>query len=175
MASAAQLTLPALRSLGDLADAKPIILVDSREQDPLIFEHLASQTCTLQSGDYSLFGASELFSVERKTVADFVGCCVGDNRDRFARELHRLRGFRFKRLLIVGTEAEIKAGNYRSNIKPQSVLGTLSAFEIRYDVPVTWCATAEIAAAQIERWAWYFARELVESVNELRRAVGSVA
>jgi DNA excision repair protein ERCC-4 len=111
VATASQLTLPALRSLGDLADASPILLVDSREQDPLRFEHLASQTVALQSGDYSLLGASELFGVERKTVADFVGCCVGDNRDRFARELHRLRGFRFKRLLIVGTEADIKAGN----------------------------------------------------------------
>jgi len=173
VATASQLTLPALRSLGDLADASPVILIDNREQDPLRFEHLASKTCTLQTGDYSLLGASELFSVERKTVSDFVGCCVGDNRDRFARELHRLRGFHFKRLLIVGTESEIREGQYRSNVKPQSVLGTLSAFEIRYDIPVTWCATPGIAAAQIERWAWYFARQLVESVNELRRGVAS--
>jgi DNA excision repair protein ERCC-4 len=176
VASAAQLpALPALRSLGDLADARPIILIDSREQDPLQFEHLASQTSTLQSGDYSLLGASELFSVERKTVADFVGCCVGDNRDRFARELHRLRGFHFKRLLIIGTESEIREGKYRSNIKPQSVLGTLSAFEVRYEVPVVFCATPQIAACQIERWCFYFARQLVESVNELRRGVGSAA
>jgi DNA excision repair protein ERCC-4 len=170
VAIASQLTLPALRSLGDLADASPVILIDNREH-PLRFEHLASQTCMLQSGDYSLLGASELFSIERKTVSDFVGCCVGDNRDRFARELHRLRGFRLKRLLIVGTEAEIREGKYRSNIKPQSVLGTLSAFE----VPVVFCATAEIAACQIERWCFYFARQLVESVNELRRGVGSAA
>lgn len=145
-------TLPALRSLGDLADTKPIILIDQREQTPLRFLHLESRSATLQSGDYSLLGAQELFSVERKTVPDFVGCCVGENRERFSRELHRLRGFHFKRLLIVGTEAEIREGKYRSNIKPQSVLGTLSAFEIRFDVPVVWCATPEIAAAQIERW-----------------------
>jgi DNA excision repair protein ERCC-4 len=125
--SASQMTLPALRSLGDLADAAPVILIDQREQTPLKFEHLQSRPATLQSGDYSLLGASELFSVERKTVADFVGVCTGDNRARFERELHRLRGFHFKRLLIVGTESEIREGKYRSNIKPQSVLGTLSA------------------------------------------------
>jgi DNA excision repair protein ERCC-4 len=147
-----------------------VILVDSREQTPLKFQHLESRTCTLHTGDYSLLGASERFSVERKTIADFVGCCVGDNRARFAQELHRLRGFEFARLLIIGAESDIREGRYRSNINPQSVLGTLNTFEIRYRVPVIWCATAEIAAAQIERWAFYFARELVESVNDLRRA-----
>jgi len=35
---------------------------------------------------------------------------------------------------MIGSEAEIKASKYRSNIKPQSVLGTLGAFEIRFDV-----------------------------------------
>jgi hypothetical protein len=34
---------------------------------------------------------------------------MGDNRERFERELHRLRGYRFKRLLVVGSEAEILA------------------------------------------------------------------
>jgi hypothetical protein len=37
-----ELTLPALRSLGDLADSKPVIVVDNREQAPLIFTRLAS-------------------------------------------------------------------------------------------------------------------------------------
>jgi hypothetical protein len=30
-------TLPALRSLGDLAGAEPVIVIDTREQDPLPF------------------------------------------------------------------------------------------------------------------------------------------
>jgi hypothetical protein len=48
--------------------------------------------------------------VERKSIGDVVACCVGQSRERFERELHRLRGFRFKRLLVVGNEAEILAG-----------------------------------------------------------------
>jgi hypothetical protein len=31
-------------------------------------------------------------------------------RERFERELNRLRGFRFKRLLIIGSEREIRQG-----------------------------------------------------------------
>jgi hypothetical protein len=35
---------------------------------------------------------------------------MGENRERFERGLHRLRGYKFKRLLMVGSEAEILAG-----------------------------------------------------------------
>jgi len=49
---------------------------------------------------------------------------MGQNRERFERELHRIRGYRFKRLLVVGSEAEILAGHYHSNIKPSAVLAT---------------------------------------------------
>ena len=161
-------TLPALRSLGDLADARPTIIVDTREQTPLVFEHLASVTGTLQSGDYSVLGMEHLFAVERKSVADLVGCCTGENRERFERELHRLRGFHFKRLLVVGAPAEVTAHHYRGNLSPKAVMGSLSAWEARFDVPVVWSPPHE-AAAVVQRWAWYYAREVVGQVNALWR------
>src|SRR5260370_30850848 len=93
--------LPALKSLGKLPNHEPVIVVDTREQEPLSFHRLKAVCGTLISGDYSVAGLEELFAVERKTVSDLVGCCMGENRERFERELHRLRGFRFKRLLVV--------------------------------------------------------------------------
>jgi DNA excision repair protein ERCC-4 len=77
-----------------------VVVFDSREQDPLIFQNLTSVRGTLYTGDYSILGLEELIAVERKTIPDLVSCCMGENRERFERELHRLRGFRFKRLLI---------------------------------------------------------------------------
>ena len=150
----ARFRLPALRGLGDLADYDPVIVIDSREQEPLSFSRLQCRTGTLTSGDYSVCGLEHLFAVERKTISDLVGCCIGQNRERFERELHRLRGFRFKRLLVVGTEAQIQQGQYCSNIKPQAVMATLSAFEIRYDLPVVFKSNPELAAAQVEHWAY---------------------
>jgi DNA excision repair protein ERCC-4 len=161
--------LPASRKLGDLAGSAPVIIVDTREQSPLAFERLESRAGTLQTGDYSVAGLEELFAVERKTVPDLVGCCMRGNRERFERELHRLRGFRFKRLVIVGTEREIRQGVTHSRINPASVLATLNAFEMRYDLPVVFCPTAEIAARKIETWAYWFSREVVEVVNNLCR------
>lgn len=164
--------LPALRCLGDLADVRPVIVVDTREQTPLPFARLACECGTLPAGDYSFLGGEELFAIERKTIPDLVACCVGENRVRFFRELHRLRGFRFKRLLIVGTRAEIEAGNYRSGIAPAVVLSTLAAIEARFDVPLWFAPTPALASRDVERWAFWFARELVETVNTLARAHG---
>jgi DNA excision repair protein ERCC-4 len=115
-------------------------------------------------------GLEDLFSIERKTVSDLVGCCVGENRERFERELHRLRGYRFKRLLVIGSEAEILAGQYHSNMKPKAVLATLCAFEVRYDLPVVYVPTAQAGARLVERWAFYYAREMVGVLNDLWRA-----
>ena len=161
--------LPALRGLSRLADLRPVIVVDTREQTPLSFQRLPSVRDTLTTGDYSFRGGEDLFAVERKSIADLVSCCVGDNRERFFRELHRLRGHKFKRLLIVGTREEIAAGAYRSQIKPAAVLATVAVIETRFDVPAVFAANPDEAAQLIERWAWYAAREVVESANELLR------
>jgi ERCC4-type nuclease len=165
-------SLPALKHLGDLASVRPVIVVDSREQIPLPIRRLASTVATLTSGDYSFAGGEELFAVERKSIPDLVQCCMGDNRARFERELHRLRGFRFARLLIVGTRAEVEGHQYRSNISPRAVLHTLAAFEARY-VPVVWAPDPDSAARLVETWAWWFARELVINVNKVWRSTPS--
>jgi ERCC4-type nuclease len=170
MTAATLPTLPALRSLGDLADVRPVVIVDTREQAPLAFTRLRSTVGTLSTGDYSFAGGAESFAIERKTIPDLVACCVGENRERFFRELHRLRGYRFKRLVVVGTVAEVEAGAYRSRIKPACVLATVQALEARFDVPVVWQPTPEAAALQIESWVYWFAREIVQDVNALARA-----
>jgi ERCC4-type nuclease len=163
-------TLPALHSLGDLAGVRPVIICDTREQTPLPFARLTVERGTLTSGDYSFKGGEELFAIERKSVADLTACCQGSNRERFERELHRLRGFRFKRLLIVGSREEIEQGEYVSQIKPQAVLATLKAFEVRFDIPVAFATSPADAGRLVEDWAFWFAREVVENANALARA-----
>ena len=77
----------------------------------------------------------------------------------------------FRRLVIIGTELEIQQGVAFSRLSPKSVMGSLASFEIRYDLPVLFCATAERAAQQVETWAWYFAVEQVKTVNNLWRSL----
>ena len=80
-----------------------------------------------------------------------------------------LRGYRFKRLLVIGSRDDLAAGHYFSKINPKSVLATLGAFEIRYDLPTVFAETPEVGGREIERWSWNFAREVVENANDLLR------
>ncbi len=162
-------TLPALKSLGKLSELRPIIVCDSREQDRLYFTRLPSVVAGLRSGDYSFVGGEEEFALERKSIPDLVSCCVASNRERFSWELHRLRGYRFRRLIIVGDRDSIVRGEYRSQLNPKVVFSTLSAFEVRYDVPFAFFPTPESAALEVERWIWWYARERVERTNDLLR------
>src|SRR5258705_6888527 len=90
--------LPALRSLGDLADAQITLVVDQREheQSRLLFTRLPSVRGTLYSGDYSIRGLEDLFSCEKKGSLDELVSMVTTERERFTHELHRLRGMKFK-------------------------------------------------------------------------------
>lgn len=161
---------PALKSLGKLAECGPVIVTDTREQDALVFTRLPSVRDGLMSGDYSLRGAEEQFAVERKSIPDFVSCCVNSNRERFFNELHRLRGFRFARLLIVGTPQEIVLGNYRSNLPPKAVFSTLSAIEARFGIAAVFIPTPAEAALAVESWAAWYWREIICRANDLVRA-----
>ena len=76
-------TLPGLRGLARLADLRPKIVIDSREQAPLKFTRLEAVTGTLYSGDYSIRGLEDQFAVERKSIDDLANCCLSSNRGRF--------------------------------------------------------------------------------------------
>lgn len=149
-------------------DLEPIIIVDTREQTPLEFTRFQSEPGTLQSGDYSIKGFEEDFAIERKSLDDLVGS-ITTGRKRFERELHRLRGFPFKRLLVVGTRKSIESHQYHSRTKPQSVLASLNAFEVRYHIPIIFRKDEDSAAREVERLVhWYF-REQVEKFKFLKK------
>jgi ERCC4-type nuclease len=155
--------------MNDAGNFRPVLVVDTREQSPLTFKNLPARHGTLTTGDYSFAGAEELFSVERKSIPDLVACCTTE-RERFERELHRLRGFRFARLLIVGSEAEITTHRYRSNASPKAILHSLWAFEARYNVPVVFAPDVDRAAVLVERWAFWFAREIRTAALEMEKS-----
>ena len=143
-----------------------IIIIDNREQVMLPFaDNVKTERGTLYSGDFSVKGLEHLITIERKSISDLCGSLT-TGRDRFERELHRLRGSRFKRLLVVGRRSDIISGNYRSKASPQSILASLNAFEVRYDIPVVF-ANEKAAAELVVRWCYYFAREVKKNAKLL--------
>ena len=144
----------------------PVILVDTREKAPLHFEHYQTEAATLTTGDYSIKGMESAFSIERKSTPDLIASLTRD-RDRFTRELERLRGYRFKRLLIEGTIDQIRMHDYRSLATPAAVLGSLNALEVRFNIPVVFAGTRIHAAELIEQWAFYYLREQVKHAQSI--------
>ena len=144
----------------------PTLIVDSREKTPLVFEY-PSVVRGLYSGDYSFVGAEHSFAVERKTLDDLAASCVKSRRATFENELLRLRGYHFRRLLITATEADIHEHNYRSNMSPNALLGSVLTFEVRYNIPLVWEPDVGAAARLVERWAQRFAREAVKDSYQI--------
>jgi len=132
----------------------PTIITDTREQLALEFLHLPSERGTLQSGDYSIKGLEADFSIERKSVPDLIGS-VTRGRERFERELHRLRGFDFTRILVIGEPYEVA----RTAQNPKAIFSSLTAFECRWKIPVVWEPDPATAARLVERWAWFYASQ----------------
>ena len=149
-----------------MPDTLPTIVIDTREQTPLAFVNLPFMDGTLASGDYSVKGFEDDFTVERKSLDDLAKSLTHD-RPRFERELVRMRGYEFRRLLIVGTVDQIEAHDYRSQAEPKAIIASVTAFEVRYSLPVTFCPTPQAAALQVERWAFYFMRERLKNASEI--------
>jgi ERCC4-type nuclease len=135
----------------------------------LPFRRLQTVRKALYTADYALLGAEWAAGIEKKSINDIVGSLMDDQRERFERELLRLRGCPFRRLLIVGSRQDIEEQRYRSKMKPQSVLASLACFEVRYQVPIIYCATPEAAGRQVETWLWWVAYETTKSANTLLR------
>ena len=144
---------------------QPTIIVDSREQSPLPIT-FPTVTSGLPTGDYSAVGMETDFTIERKSLSDLYGSLTS-GRERFTRELQRMRGYAFARLLIVGSVHEIEQGAARHRgINPLSVLNSLAAIEAR-GVCVAFAPSPEAAAALVEGWAFWRARELMKNTSQL--------
>ena len=136
------------------------IVIDTREQTPLAFPSaIPTVRGTLPTGDYSVTGFADVFTVERKSLADLVHTIIHD-RARFERELERMRPFAFRRVLVTTSYEAVARGEYaHSRANPRSVVASIAAFEARNNVPFVFAANPSEAAARLVDWARYFVRE----------------
>lgn len=90
----------------------PTILIDQREKLPYEFANLRSdksegghpilvgwRTAHLETGDYTLEGCAARCAVERKSLEDLYST-LGQHRDRFEAELHRLNQIEFAHVIV---------------------------------------------------------------------------
>lgn len=125
---------------------KPTILIDKREQKPYLFtgydcDILRRSTPT---GDYTVLGLEDRVTIERKELSDCVSTVTRD-RERFRRELERMRSYEFAAIVIEASAAKLAHGPYpHSRANPSSVFGSLISFALRYGVHVVFAGDAKM-------------------------------
>jgi len=141
---------------------KPVVLVDTREQDPLPLyaSHrnwiAGERRVALKTGDYTVEGMENLLSLERKNLPDLVACTV-TYRQRFLVACSRLARLRWKAVLIEATLEDIKSGweafDIPSEVHPNAVCGTLDAIEAKFGIPIIYTsAVRELATERAASW-----------------------
>jgi ERCC4-type nuclease len=137
------------------------IIVDSREQKPLRLEYspgkiIHSEVGKLYTGDYSIKGLEDHVCIERKSLPDMM-MCIGRERERFDKEIQRMRGFDVKALVVESDWMAIERGAYRSKVRPTSAIGSLMGW-IAMGIPV-------VMAGNHKRAGVFVARMLVITAN----------
>ena len=148
------------------------IIVDTREKvNSHVTKYFEKQgiPCVsrkIDTGDYSAcVGALTLekdIVIERKANLDEICGNFTVERERFEREFLRAKAYGTKVVLIVenATWSDVFLGNYRSKVKPQSLLGSLFAWMVRYNITVLFCKPEETGKL-IHGILYYAARELL--------------
>jgi DNA excision repair protein ERCC-4 len=145
-------------------------VIDTREQNPLSLEYkkgekLATVNGTLYTGDYSLRGLEDYVAIERKSLDDMMGC-IGKGRERFERELLRLRGYEVKAIVVEATWEQIEKGEYRSRVNPSAAIGTLMGW-IAQGFPIVMTGDHKRAGAFVARMLYITARRRYAQLKSL--------
>ena len=147
------------------------IVVDSREQNPFTFAGYPVEVTvgTLASGDISLKGFEDKIAIERKSLPDLVQC-LSVERERFSRELVRLRGYDTAAVVIEQPVADLRCGEYRSKLNPESAWQSVLAFSMRYRIPFIFCADRADAEAVTYDLLRHYARDRWRELQSLAPA-----
>lgn len=152
-----------------------VCLVDTREQDTvrarkrLDFIGLPIERVTLPFGDYSArcecLDLRNSVSIERKMSLDEIAHCYCQDRKRFEREFERARTSNAKIYLLIENANWEKAyaGVYRSQMKPEALIASMTAWLARYNCQILLCQ--EETSGQLIHDVLY--REMKERLQEL--------
>ena len=106
-----------------------VVVIDNREKLPADVSPLKSISGTLQTGDYSLLHLEGTVAIERKSLSDLLSC-IGGSRERFERELERLRAFPYRAVVVECSWEAFQRGDWRSNVSVASAVGSVLAWQL---------------------------------------------
>lgn len=152
----------------DLPPEDVLVLYSGAEQQPWDLSPLRMQKAALQTGDYKLLGNDEI-RIERKSLSDMVACC-GVERDRFERELERIKAFPLRVLVVEADWPDIELAEWRSKITSPAVEASLLSW-LGQGISVVMAGSRERAQRLAARLLYVTARR---HYRQLRAMVGAM-
>lgn len=145
------------------------IIVDTREQQPWIFDNYSTAKRKLDTGDYSIEGLEHLLGIERKkSVSEFANNIV---ESRFQDVVDRLSQLKYSFLLFefdlkdvliypVGSTVPKKWWN-NIKITPAFIMKHVMELQLIYNIKVAFCGSSANAEKMAEH--------ILKKVNYLER------
>lgn len=150
-----------------------VAIIDTREQAPLDLSPMRVERGTLSTADYSLKGLEGIIAIERKSLQDLIGC-VGVERERFERELARLRAYPCRAVVVEATWSELQAGGWRSKVTPASAVGSVLAW-ISEGIPFLFVGNHVEAGRAVARLMFVAARREWRKLQALQGVIAPPA
>ena len=127
---------------------KAVLLVDTREQNPLNFSRFRGwfsgiEKKALKLGDYSIAGLEDICLVERKDLSDLVHSCTAD-RSAFINRLRLMARYPHRLLVITSTLSQIKSPYAHAKVDPNRITQFLVATLAGLQVPFVCSETHEL-------------------------------
>ncbi len=147
------------------------IIQDSREQCPFRFEgfNAVVEVGALATADYSLAGFTDRIVIERKSMQDLIHC-LGPDRERFSRELQRLKAYDSSAVVIEQPQSVLRLGHYRSAMNAESAWQSVIALSMRFRVPFWFCDSRADAEAVTFNFLRHYARDRWRELTALNPA-----
>ena len=153
-----------------------VFLIDTREQRPLNFSAVPNRSlfrvepATLTTGDYTIRGLQSEIAVERKSLADLVQCCIGTNRERFEKEIQRMKAFPCRLVVVEASWAEVCQGQWLSKIAPEAVKGSVMRW-MGVGIPFHFATSETDAASFVANYMWLHAKSCWERLQAFNNAL----
>jgi len=142
--------IPVLAQRGgtQLTTPRPIVVVDTREQNPCDFSRFRGwfsgiERRALKLGDYSIAGLEDICVVERKDLPDLVRS-FSVERPVFVQRLRRMARYPHRLLLVTAALSQVKSPYPYSSAKPNQITQSLVALLAGLQVPFLCSETHEL-------------------------------
>ena len=153
--------IPVLAERGgtQLNTPRPVILVDTREQNPFDFSRFDGwfagvEEKPLKLGDYSVAGLEDVCVVERKDLPDLIHSLTAE-RPVFVNRLRRMSRYPNRLLVITAALSQVKSPYPHGGVNPNRITQSLIAVLAGLQVPFLCTETHELGEEVVASYLYH--------------------